>query len=103
MRKEMPGAMPAELAEKLSDTQGWGDARSEELSYQLWLEEECERSLKDSGWWLDVLEGSVASNKIAFALSEIYRNLGNQEEVRKQLSDLFHWAYLEARDEAEDR
>ena len=102
-RPHMPAAMPAELAEKLSDSIGWGDARAAEVAYEIWVEEEVERLMKDSGWWNEVLEGLAPTKTIAFYLSEIYRNLGNTTETRDLLSKMFHDFYNIARNEVEDR
>ena len=96
-RKEMPGAMPADVAERLSDRY----SRAGEAAYLLWLDEESENKLKDPDFWFDILDSMRACDMVSVCLSEIYTNSGNTEEMRKALNKLFYWARGVARDDLE--
>ncbi len=69
-RAMMPGAMPAELAERLSDVgREWTVAEAREIERE--VEKRIDARLSDQKFWSDSLDGIATTQQVSRLLAEI--------------------------------
>ena len=72
-RRPMPGAMPAELAERMSDVDDHADL--DELAALREAKEKAREDVQTSEWWFDRLEGEASAWSVSEAISRCMREI----------------------------